>query len=108
MGLARARKYLLLNETLDAPTALAAGLADEIVEADTLAARAEAIAQQLANGPTQAYGEIRRLLVSAATTPLDAQLELEAQALARVAGTADAREGLTAFAAKRKAAFTGR
>lgn len=108
MGLARARKYLLLNETLDAETALAAGLADEIVAADALTARAEAIARQLAEGPTQAYGEIRRLLASAATTPLDAQLELEAQALARVAGTADAREGLTAFAAKRKPAFSGR
>lgn len=108
MGLSRARKYLLLNETLDAPTALAAGLADEVVEADALVARAEAVAQQLAAGPTVAYGEIRRLLVSAASEPLDAQLEREAQALARVAGTADAREGLTAFGEKRSARFVGR
>ncbi len=108
MGLSRARKYLLLNETLDAQTALAAGLADEVVAADALAARAEAIALQLAAGPTIAYGEIRRLLVSAASEPLDSQLEREAQALARVAGTADAREGLTAFGEKRAAQFSGR
>ncbi len=108
MGLSRARKYLLLNETLDAQTALAAGLADEVLAADALAARAEAIAFQLAAGPTIAYGEIRRLLVSAASEPLDAQLEREAQALARVAGTADAREGLTAFGEKRAAQFSGR
>ncbi len=107
MGLSRARKYLLLNETLDAQTALAAGLADEVVAADALTARAEAVALQLAAGPTVAYGEIRRLLVSAASEPLDAQLEREAQALARVAGTADAREGLTAFGQKRAAKFTG-
>lgn len=107
MGLSRARKYLLLNETLDAPTALAVGLVDEVVAADALVARAEAIAQQLAAGPTIAYGEIRRLLVSAASEPLDSQLEREAQALARVAGTADAREGLTAFGEKRLAQFTG-
>lgn len=108
MGLSKARKYLLLNETLDAQAALSAGLSDEIVAAEELAARAEAIARKLANGPTAAYGEIRRLLVSAATEPMDSQLEREAQALARIAGTADAREGLIAFGEKRKAVFTGR
>ena len=108
MGLARARKYLLLNETLDAQTALAAGLCDEVVESEAVLARAEVIARQLASGPTAAYGEIRRLLVSAACEPMDAQLEREAQGLARIAGTADAREGLTAFGEKRKARFIGR
>ncbi|MEO0032246.1 MAG: hypothetical protein RIS94_2004 [Pseudomonadota bacterium] len=108
MGASRARKYLLLNETLDAPSALAAGLADEVVAPEDLAGRAEAIARQLAEGPTAAYGAIRRLLASAGSEPLDAQLELEAQALARIAGTADAREGLTAFGQKRKPAFSGR
>jgi len=108
MGLSRARKYLLLNEALDAQTALAAGICDEVVESDAVVARAEAIARQLASGPTAAYGEIRRLLVSAASEPMDAQLEREAQGLARIAGTADAREGLIAFGEKRKAKFTGR
>jgi 2-(1,2-epoxy-1,2-dihydrophenyl)acetyl-CoA isomerase len=108
MGLSRARKYLLLNETLDAPTALAAGLCDEVADAAALTARAEQIARQLAAGPTAAYGEIRRLLVSAACEPMDVQLEREAQGLARIAGTADAREGLAAFGEKRKAQFVGR
>lgn len=107
MGISRARKFLLLNETLDAQAALAAGLADEVVPADQLAARAEAIARQLAAGPTKAYGEMRRLLGSVEDQPLEAQLELEALALARVAGTADAREGLTAFGEKRKPQFKG-
>lgn len=108
MGPGRARKYLLLNETLDAQTALDAGLVDELVPASDLAQRAEAIARQLADGPTLAYGATRRLLASAGSESLDAQLELEAQALSTIAGTADAREGLTAFANKRKAVFTGR
>lgn len=107
MGVARTRKFLLLNETLDAPAALAAGLVDEVVEPGDLAARAEAIARRLANGPTRAYGEIRRLLATVQDQPLDAQLELEAQALARTAGTADAREGLVAFGEKRKPVFKG-
>jgi 2-(1,2-epoxy-1,2-dihydrophenyl)acetyl-CoA isomerase len=108
MGLGRARKFLLMNETLDAAAALAAGLADEVVPADQLLDRAGAIAAQLAMGPTKAFGEMRRLLVSVADQPLETQLELEAQALARTAATADAREGLTAFGEKRAPVFKGK
>jgi 2-(1,2-epoxy-1,2-dihydrophenyl)acetyl-CoA isomerase len=97
-----------MNEMLTADQALAVGLADEVVPLDQLNARAEAVAVQLANGPTKAFGEIRRLLTSVEDQPLEAQLELEAQALARSAGTADAREGLTAFAEKRAPVFKGR
>ncbi len=108
LGVAGARRFLLMNQTLDAQQALAAGLADEVVPAAELNERALAIARQLAAGPTQAYGEIRRLLLSVQDTPLETQLELEAQALARVAAGADAREGLTAFTEKRKPKFVGR
>lgn len=108
MGLARARNFLLRNQTLDAQAALAAGLVDEVVPADQLIAHAEQIAQQFAQGPTKAYGEVRRLLLSVQDQPLETQLELEAQALARVAATDDAREGLRSFSEKRKPNFTGR
>jgi 2-(1,2-epoxy-1,2-dihydrophenyl)acetyl-CoA isomerase len=107
MGIARTRRFLLMNETLAAEEALAAGLADEVVPADQLAARAEAIARQLAAGPTKAFGEMRRLMTTVEDQPLTAQLELEAQALSRISGTADAREGLTAFIEKRKPQFKG-
>jgi 2-(1,2-epoxy-1,2-dihydrophenyl)acetyl-CoA isomerase len=107
LGLQRARRFLLLNETLDADAARAAGLADELVEPDRLEARAIELAAQLAAGPTRALGEIRRLLLSANDQPLETQLELEAQALARMAGTADAHEGLAAFAARRRPVFIG-
>ena len=108
MGLARARRYLLMNESLSAHEALQAGLADEVVAADQLSARARAVAGQLASGPTLAFGEIRRLLLSAENQPLETQLELEAQALARMASTQDARNALTAFSQKRKPVFAAR
>lgn len=107
MGIARTRRFLLMNETLDAHAALAAGLVDEVASIDSFAARAEAIALQLASGPTKAFGEMRRLLMTVEDQPLETQLELEAQALARSAGTADAREGLTAFAERRTPVFKG-
>lgn len=108
MGIARTRKFLLLNETLSAAEALDAGLVDEVVPLAELSDRAQAVATQLAKGPTKAFGEMRRLLTSVEDQPLETQLELEAQALARIAATADAREGLTAFAAKRSPVFQGR
>lgn len=108
MGLARARRFLLLNESLTADEAVAAGLADEKVGDDHLASRCEGLAAQLAAGPTLAFGEIRRLLLSAFDQPLETQLELEAQALSRMAGTADAREGLLAFHEKRLPHFMAR
>jgi 2-(1,2-epoxy-1,2-dihydrophenyl)acetyl-CoA isomerase len=108
MGIARTRKFLLMNETLDAHAALALGLVDEVVPVADLASRAEAVARQLADGPTKAFGEMRRLLTSVEDQPLETQLELEAQALARSAGTEDAREGLTAFSQKRAPVFKGR
>ncbi|WP_404477949.1 enoyl-CoA hydratase/isomerase family protein [Novosphingobium sp. BL-52-GroH] len=107
MGLSRARKYLLLNEILDADAALQAGLLDEIVADADLLGRAEAIAQQLASGPTKAFGEMRRLLLTVEDQPLETQLELEAQALARISRSQDAREGLTAFSQRRAPRFIG-
>lgn len=107
MGLARARRFLLFNESLSAQDALGVGLCDVVVEHEDLEAESFAIATSLSRGPTRAYGEIRRLLLSANDQPLETQLELEAQALARCAGTLDAREGLTAFNEKRKPVFVG-
>jgi 2-(1,2-epoxy-1,2-dihydrophenyl)acetyl-CoA isomerase len=108
MGLARARRYLLMNETLDADTALATGLVDEVVAPDALLEYADGIARRLAAGPTLAHGQMRRLLLSAEHQDLETQLELESQSLAMLARGHDAPEGVRAFAGKRKPQFVGR
>jgi len=108
MGVSRARRFLLLGETLDAEGAERAGLVDEVVDVDRLTEVAEGYARRFAAGPTRAYGEIRRLVDRALGTPLETQLEDEALALARTAGTLDGREGVTAFAEKRSPVFVGR
>src|SRR3546814_18683390 len=58
---------------------------------DAYRVRAEEIARSLAAGPTKAFGEIRRLMLTVFDQPLETQLELEAQALSRSSGTRDAR-----------------
>ena len=107
MGMARARRFVLQAEVLDSAQALACGLVDEVVPSDQVEARALACARQLAQGPTAAYGEIKGLFLRAGQAQLQGQLEAEALAIARVAATDDAHEGIAAMLGKRAALFTG-
>ena len=108
MGIARARRFLLLNEILSASDALQTGLVDFLVGDAELDEASEGMAVKLSQGPTRAYGAIRRLLTRSLGQPVEAQLEDEAQALAGAAATEDAREGITAFVEKRLPRFQGR
>lgn len=107
MGAARARRFVLLAEVLSAEQAVQAGLADQVVADDRLTDEALALAQRLAEGPTRAYGEVKRLFLRAGAAQLSAQLEDEALTLARVAGSADAQEGIAAMVERRKPVFRG-
>jgi len=108
IGVARARRFFLLAETLDAPTAQSLGLVDIVVPDGEVRREAERIARELAAGPTEAYGAIKRLFSQTLDRSLESQLEEEAQTLAAISRTADAREGVKAFVEKRKPAFIGR
>jgi len=108
MGMARARRFVLLAEQLSSAEALQAGLVDRVVPDDTLQDEALQLAQRLANGPTRAYGEIKRLFLRAGSAQLEVQLEDEALTLARVATGSDACEGIAAMVEKRKPTFLGR
>lgn len=108
MGFARAKRFLMLSEVLGSTEAEAAGLVDYTVPAAELTAKAEQLAAKLAAGPTLAYGAIKRTISSSRHESFATQLEHEAQALAALASSHDAREGLTAFAERRKPQFKGK
>ena len=108
MGVARARRFVLLAEVLTGDDALRAGLFDKVVADAQLQDEALALARELAAGPTVAYGEIKRLFWLAGSAQLEARLEDEALTLARVSGTHDAREGVAAKIERRKPVFRGR
>jgi 2-(1,2-epoxy-1,2-dihydrophenyl)acetyl-CoA isomerase len=108
IGSARARRFFLLGETMDADAALSAGLVDYVVNDDSVVAEAEKIARELAAGPTEAYGGIKRLFLQTPNRPMESQMEDEAQTLAAISRTADAQEGIRAFNEKRKPKFAGK
>ena len=73
----------------------------EAVDAE-LEAEALKLAQQLASGPTVAFGAVKKLLALSFESSLEAQLEHESVAISEAAVTADGREGVAAFFAKIK------
>lgn len=108
LGVARAFEWMTSNRKLSASEALDWGLVSEVVEADSLAARAAELAATYAAAPTRGIGMTKRLFDHAATATLDEQLELEAQLQSAATRTEDFREGVAAFLEKRPPRFEGR
>lgn len=108
VGLRRALGMAFLGENLDAAQALSLGLVNRVVPAAELDSAVEALALQLAQGPTQAYGQLKHLLRAAAQNDLPQHLDAEAAGFLASAGTKDFREGLQAFFDKRRPVFCGR
>lgn len=108
VGLRHALEIALLGDAFTADDALRLGLVNRVVPAPELDRTTQAFAERLANGPTKAYGQMRRLLRTSFDRDLGAQLAAEAQSFDTCAHTADMREGLQAFVDKRKPRFQGR
>jgi 2-(1,2-epoxy-1,2-dihydrophenyl)acetyl-CoA isomerase len=108
VGLRRALELTLTSRVLSASEALALGIATRVVPETELQREAQALAADLAAGPTQALGAAKRLLHAGWTGTLETQMELETRAIADIGRTNDAREGIAAFLEKRPAKFVGR
>jgi len=108
IGMRRAKELALTNRVLSAAEALEWGLINRVVPDAELAAAAGELAISLAKGATLALGEAKRLIQQGFTETLESQMERETRAIADMARTEDAREGIAAFIAKRKPYFKGR
>ncbi|MFD7832091.1 enoyl-CoA hydratase-related protein [Kitasatospora sp. NPDC059803] len=108
VGHARATELLMLPRTVKAAEALELGLATRVVPAAELAATARAFAQELAAGPTVAYGAIKESLAYGASHSLDELLDKEDELQTLAGESEDHRIAVRAFIAKEKPQYLGR
>ncbi|HZU64289.1 MAG TPA: enoyl-CoA hydratase-related protein [Novosphingobium sp.] len=108
VGLRRAQEILLTNRRIGAAEAQAIGLVTRVEEEEALLAEGLALAASLAAGPTGALGGARALLAGSLQHDLASHLDTEAARIAEASATAEAREGIAAFLARRRPDFSER
>jgi 2-(1,2-epoxy-1,2-dihydrophenyl)acetyl-CoA isomerase len=107
IGSAAAFEWMASGRSIAAPEAEALGLVTRVVEDADLAAESDALAVELAAGPTAAFGFTKQLIGRSLESSLDDQLDEEARLQAIAAAGDDFAEGVAAFLEKRPPRFTG-
>lgn len=107
VGRTHANELMMLSRELDAAGAKACGLVTAVAEKASFDAEFEALARQLAAGPSRAYAEFRSLLDKTAGVSLAEHLESERRAFLAITQTRDFEEGVSAFLEKRPPSFKG-
>ena len=108
VGLRNALEIALLGDTLTASDALRLGLVNRVVPAEHLDTATDTLIERIAQGPTLAYGAMKRLMRASFDRDLDTQLIAETAAFAGCAATEDLRAGIEAFFEKKTPVFEGR
>jgi 2-(1,2-epoxy-1,2-dihydrophenyl)acetyl-CoA isomerase len=104
-GAAKAKEIFFTNEPLSARQCLQAGIVSQVLPDDALEAHAVALAISLARGASGSLARIKQLVDGAAERTLAEQLALEHRCMVECGRSADAVEGVTAFAEKRAPVF---
>jgi len=107
IGWARAKELLLMGNRLPADTALEWGLINRVFDDASFQADALQLAQDLANGPTQALAAIRQMAWESWDLSYEQLLDYEEKVQRGTFNSSDAREGAMSVIEKRPANFTG-
>ena len=106
MGPRAAQRYCLSAERFDAAEALRIGFVHEVVAADRLDERVDAVAQALVNASPAAVRACKRLLQEVAQREIDAALIAQTvEAIADIRASTEGREGVQSFLQKRQPAW---
>src|SRR5271155_5188806 len=101
VGQPAALKLLLTGEVIGAAEALRIGLVDEVVPAEKLMERAEALAKTIVSMAPLAIAACMEAVRWGSELGLEAALDVEAEIFGRLCGTEDKAEGTKAFLEKR-------
>ncbi len=107
IGLSRAADWLYTGRVVGGEEAERCGFYSRLVEPDALLAQANALAEELANGPTFGHAMTKTMLWQEWSSGLGECIEAEAQAQAICMQTQDFERAYHAFAGKQKPVFQG-
>ena len=107
IGSARAFELATLGSKVTAQQAFDWGMVNRLVAEDRLDEEVLAIATTYANGPTKAYGLMKKMLNKSFQSDLDTMLEYEMYCQEIAGNSKDYKEGVQAFIEKRKSNFIG-
>lgn len=107
IGTEQAKRLLFLDELWGADRALAAGLVGEVCADEQLHDVTTELATRLANGPTFAFAQTKKLMREGAQRSLPEQLQAELAAGLLCGRSKDGAEALRAAMEKRPAHFSG-
>jgi len=107
VGSARAMGLAMLGDKLSAEQAAAWGLIWKCVDDAEFPATVEALVQQLSTAATRGLAATKQAIYAAGEHTLEAQLDLERDVQRELGRSADYREGVSAFGAKRPPKFSG-
>ena len=107
IGFQRASALMMLGDKVSAAEALQMGMLYKVLEDESFDSESKKLAFQLATMPTKALGYIKQALNASATNDIQSQLALEDQLQQKAAATADFKEGVDAFLAKRAPQYKG-
>ncbi len=107
IGVPKALDLMITGRAISPGEAHGLGILNRLFAAAETADKTREYAEKLAAGATVAIGEIKLATYAGSEMPIADALARERAGIARLFETADAREGLGAFAEKRKAEFTG-
>ncbi|WP_208513460.1 enoyl-CoA hydratase/isomerase family protein [Variovorax paradoxus] len=105
VGLQRAKELIFSAREIDAAEALHLGLAMEVLPAEALAARAQAIARSFAGASPVAMSIAKRALQASLGSDLQTLLEIESSGQALASNSDYAKEAVRRFAAREPAQF---
>jgi 2-(1,2-epoxy-1,2-dihydrophenyl)acetyl-CoA isomerase len=108
LGIARAKELVYTARMLPAAEAHDWGFVTKVAPDAELLGAAQALAQELADSATYAIGLAKKMFQSMYTPSLEALLETEIMSSTIARLSDDHKEGLAAFAEKRKPLFKGR
>ena len=108
IGVRRTQELMLTNRILTASEALEWGILTGTVADNVLYEEALNKAKELAQGPTLAYAQVKKLLLSSSQESLETQMELEARGMSAMSTTEDGKGGIQAFVNKQKPTFSGK